>query len=30
MKYYQNLHTHTSYCDGKDSVVEMIQKAIGL
>ena len=30
MKYYQNLHTHTSYCDGKDSVEEMIQKAIGL
>ena len=30
MKYYQNLHTHSTYCDGKDSIEGMIQKAIGL
>ena len=26
----QNLHTHTNFCDGKNSVEEMIQSAIGL
>ena len=24
----QNLHTHTLYCDGKDSVEEMVRAAI--
>jgi len=26
----QNLHTHTTFCDGKNTVEEMIQAAIGL
>ncbi len=30
MRYKQNLHTHTTYCDGKDSVEELIKKAISL
>ncbi len=30
MKYYQNLHTHSTYCDGKDSLEEMILHAISL
>ncbi len=30
MKYKQNLHTHTSFCDGKNSVEEVIKKAIEL
>ena len=24
----QNLHTHTIYCDGKDTVEEMVKEAI--
>ena len=28
MAYLQNLHTHTTYCDGKDTPVEMIESAI--
>ena len=28
MKYMQNLHTHTTYCDGKDTPEEMILAAI--
>lgn len=28
MKYLQNLHTHTTYCDGADSVEEIILTAI--
>ncbi len=28
--YKQNLHTHTTYCDGKDTPREMIEKAIEL
>ena len=28
MKYMQNLHTHSTYCDGKDSIEGMIQSAI--
>ncbi len=28
--YYQNLHTHTCYCDGKDMPEELILKAIEL
>jgi histidinol-phosphatase (PHP family) len=28
LKYYQNLHTHSTYCDGKDSIEGMIQSAI--
>ena len=30
MKYDQNLHTHTIYCDGKDTPEEMVQRAIEL
>lgn len=30
MQYKQNLHTHTSFCDGKDTPEEMIKKAIEL
>lgn len=30
MKYPQNLHTHTTYCDGKNSAEEIILKAIEL
>ena len=30
MKYLQNLHTHTTYCDGKDTPEEMLQAAISL
>ncbi len=28
MKYLQNLHTHSVYCDGKDTLEEMIQTAM--
>jgi len=28
MKYYQNLHTHTVYCDGKDTPEELVLAAI--
>lgn len=28
MEYKQNLHTHTTYCDGKDTPEELIQAAI--
>lgn len=28
MKYLQNLHTHTTYCDGKNTPKEMINKAL--
>lgn len=28
MKHLQNLHTHTTYCDGKNSVEEMVSAAI--
>lgn len=28
MKYISNLHTHTKYCDGKNTVEENIQYAI--
>lgn len=28
MTYLQNLHTHTTYCDGRDTPVEMIESAI--
>ena len=28
MKNLQNLHTHTTYCDGRDTPVEMIESAI--
>ena len=28
MKYLQNLHTHTNFCDGKDTPEEMVQAAI--
>ena len=24
----QNLHTHSLYCDGKDTIEEMVQEAI--
>lgn len=30
MKYLQNLHTHTTYCDGKNRPEEMIKKALEL
>ena len=30
MKYLQNLHTHTKYCDGKNSAEEMVERAIEL
>ena len=30
MKYLQNMHTHTVYCDGKDTPEELIQKALEL
>ena len=30
MRYKQNLHTHTTYCDGKNTIEELIQKAISL
>jgi histidinol-phosphatase (PHP family) len=29
-KYLQNLHTHTTYCDGKNTCEELVQKAIEL
>ena len=28
MKYRQNLHTHTTFCDGKDTPEELIEAAI--
>ena len=28
VEYKQNLHTHTTYCDGKDTPEEMILRAI--
>ena len=28
MNTLQNLHTHSTYCDGKDTVTEMIEAAI--
>ena len=28
MTHLQNLHTHTTYCDGRDTPVEMIESAI--
>ena len=30
MKYLQNLHTHSTYCDGKDSLEDTVKKAISL
>ncbi len=30
MSYKQNLHTHTDFCDGKDNVKKVIEKAIEL
>lgn len=30
MKYLQNLHTHTTYCDGKNSAEDMVKRAIEL
>lgn len=30
MQYLQNLHTHTTYCDGKNSAEEIIKRAIDL
>ena len=30
MKYLQNLHTHTTYCDGNNTPEEMVQKALEL
>ena len=30
MKYLQNLHTHTTYCDGRNTAEEMVQKALSL
>ncbi len=30
MKYLQNLHTHTTYCDGKNTAEEMVMEAIRL
>ena len=30
MKYLQNLHTHTTYCDGRNSAEEMVEAAIAL
>lgn len=30
MKYLQNLHTHTVFCDGKNSAEDVVQKAIEL
>lgn len=30
MKYTQNLHTHTTHCDGKDTPEEMIETALSL
>ena len=30
MKYRQNLHTHTVYCDGKNTLEELIRQAIDL
>lgn len=30
MKYKQNLHTHSTFCDGKDSMEEMVLSAIDL
>ncbi len=29
MSYKQNLHTHSTYCDGKHTVREVVEKAIG-
>ena len=28
MKYRQNLHTHTTFCDGKDTPEELVEAAI--
>lgn len=28
MKYLQNLHTHSTFCDGRDSLTEMVEEAI--
>ncbi len=28
MKYLQNLHTHSTFCDGKDTLTEMVEEAI--
>ena len=28
MKYLQNLHTHSTFCDGKDSLEEMVEAAL--
>lgn len=30
MKYLQNLHTHTIFCDGKDTPEELVEKALSL
>ena len=30
MKYLQNLHTHSTFCDGKDTLTEMVEKALSL
>lgn len=30
MKYLQNLHTHTVYCDGKDTPEDLVHKALSL
>ncbi len=30
MKYLQNLHTHTTYCDGKNTAEDVVKKAIKL
>ena len=30
MKYLQNLHTHTTFCDGKNTCRELIERAIEL
>ncbi len=30
MKYLQNLHTHTTYCDGRNSAEDIVKKAIDL
>ena len=28
MKYLQNLHTHSTFCDGRDTLTEMVEEAI--